>query len=99
MNWPQLDELKQLLDITSDEWDGEDEYGDDTRLSQILAAAIERVKADVGHWDEAYDEPDARLARAALRMAELLSTRPESADADTTYRRLLAGHRRVFGVA
>ncbi len=99
--WPELDELKQVLDVTSDDWDG-DGYEDLTRLSRLLAAAIARVKIDVGHWDEYEDEPDDALAQAALRMAELMALRPEAAEAalaDPTYARLLKGHRRVFGIA
>lgn len=99
--WPELGELKQVLDITSDDWDGDDDY-DLTRLSRLLVAAIERVKLDVGDWDEDEDEPDDALAQAALRMAELLALRPESAAEaakDPTYHRLLFGHRRTFGVA
>ena len=100
--WPELDELKQLLDITSEDWDGEpEEYGEETRLTRLLDAAIAKVKADVGDWGEE-DEPDTRLAQAALRMAELLALKPELAAgtvADPTYRRLLFGHRRRFGIA
>jgi hypothetical protein len=106
-DWPELGELKQILDITSEDWDGDD---DDSRLTRVLSAAIARVKTDVGHWDEMEDEPDDNLAQAALRMAELIATRPAgegkrfAADAnaessDPTYLRLLKGRRRVFGVA
>lgn len=100
--WPTLDELKQLLDIQSDDWDGEDEYGDTTRLSRLLEAAIEKVKADVGAWDEILDEPDAALSQAALRMAELMALKPEVAAGttmDPTYQRLLHGHRRRFALS
>ena len=102
-DWPQLDELKQVLDITSDDWDGEATSSEsETRLSRLLESAIDKVKADVGGWDEILDEPDARLAQAALRMAELLALKPELAAgtvSDPTYRRLLFGHRRKFGFA
>jgi hypothetical protein len=100
--WPELDELKQVLDVTSSDWDGDGEYDDGTRLTRLLSAAIEKVKADVGNWDEYADEPDDALAQAALRMAELIALRPEvaaGAVSDPTYRRLLYGHRRSFGVA
>ena len=100
--WPELDELKQLLDITSEDWDGDGEDEEEpTRLSRLLAAAIDKVKFDVGNWADE-DEPDDRLAQAALRMAELLALKPELASgtvADPTYRRLLQGHRRKFGFA
>lgn len=104
MAWPGLDELKQVLDITSDDWDGLPLSGDEdpTRLTRLLAAAIAQVKLDVGQWDEDEDEPDDALAQAALRMAELLALRPESAaeaTGDPTYQRLLKGHRKRFAFA
>jgi hypothetical protein len=94
-DWPEADELKQVLDVESDDWE--------TTLDRVLAAAIDQVKHDVGHWDEYEDVPDDRLAQAALRMGELIGTRP-NVDAgelakDPTYRTLLSGHRRVFGIA
>ena len=98
--WPELDELKQVLDVTSTDWDGD--Y-DGTRLTRLLSSAIEKVKADVGDWDEYVDVPDDNLAQAALRMAELLALKPELSAAvgakDPTYHRLVFGHRRTFGVA
>ena len=102
-DWPQLDELKQVLDITSDDWDGEATSSEsETRLSRLLEAAIAHVKADIGNWDEILDEPNATQAQAALRMAELMALRPEiaaQASQDPTYRRLLFGQRRAFGVS
>lgn len=100
-DWPDAEELKQVLDITSEDWD--------ETVDRVLAAAIARVKLDVGSWDEGTDEPDESLAQAALRMGELLSLRPEAAAAltravrndlarDPTYQRLLFGHRRRFGI-
>lgn len=91
--WPDADELKQVLNVDSDDWD--------TTLDRVLAAAIARVKQDVGDWDEDVDVPNESLAQAALRMGELISLRPEAAieaNADPTYDRLLFGHRRTFGV-
>lgn len=104
VQWPELDELKQVLNVTSDDWDGlEDDYDlGPTRLTRLLAAAIAKVKQDVALWDEYVDEPDEMLAQAALRMAELLALKPELAAAtitDPTYMRLLAGHRRRFALA
>lgn len=103
MDWPQLEELKQLLDITSEDWDG---AADDTRLTRLLAAAIDQTKAAVAGtaaaYDDVYTEPTAAHSQAALRVAELLATRPTGPDAlmaDPTVRRLLFGSRRVFGVA
>jgi hypothetical protein len=102
-DWPTLDELKQVLDITSDDWDGaatSDES--ETRLSRLLEAAIAHVKADIGNWDEILDEPNASHAQAALRMAELMALRPEiaaEAAKDPTYQRLLFGQHRAFGIS
>jgi hypothetical protein len=94
-DWPGADEVKQVLDITSTDWD-------DT-IDRVVAAAIEQVKEDVGSWDEYEDEPDDSLAQAALRLAELIGLRPEAAASlggtDPTYLRLLKGHRRKFGIA
>lgn len=102
--WPDADELKQVLDIESTDWD-------DT-LDRVLAAAIFKVKLDVGAWDEYEDEPDDSLAQAALRLAELMALRPTAASGgafdrgaaaslshDPTYLQLLAGHRRKFSIA
>jgi len=100
IDWPQLDELKQVLDVTSEDWDGD---ADDTRLTRLLAAAVEQVKADIGLWDDDEDEPTASQSQAALRLAELLALMPNrnpfDATRDPTYRRLLKGSRRVFGLA
>ena len=93
-DWPDAEEVKQVLDITSEDWD-------DT-IDRVLASAIYRVKHDVGQWDEYEDEPDESLAQAALRMAELLALRPEAAaeaSQDPTYTRLLKGHRKRFSFA
>ena len=93
--WPDTDELAQVLNVDNvTDWQ--------TTLDRVLASAIFKVKSDVGAWDEDVDEPDDNLAQAALRMGELLSLRPEAAVgvvSDPTYRRLLKGHRRRFGVA
>jgi hypothetical protein len=96
--WPDEAELAQVLNIDDpDAWT--------VTLDRVLASAIETVKAEVGLWDddEYGDEPDERLAQAALRMAELIAQRPEASNAelraDPAYRRLVSGHRRVFGIA
>ena len=106
--FPDLDELKQVLDITSEDWDGDD---DESRLTRLLAAAIDRTKIEiegsVTAYDARYTEPRASHAQAALRMAELLATRPAAERSllnsfpsqDPTMRRLLYGQRRRFGVA
>ena len=93
--WPDATELAQVLDVSN-----EDDWA--LTLGRVMAAAIARVKRDVGNWVEGTDEPDEQLAQAALRMGELLSLKPENAastSSDPTYRRLLKGHRRTFGVS
>lgn len=103
--WPELDELKQVLDVTSDDWDGD---LDNSRLTRLLAAAIAQVKDDVGNWDELTDQPDAKLAQAALQMAYLISPKigggnlaaaAALASNDPTYQALLSGHRRRFSIS
>ena len=94
-DWPDTAELAQVLNVENvDDWE--------TTFDRVLASAIHKVKSDIGAWDEDVDEPDDNLAQAALRMAELISLRPEVAAGtvtDPTYRRLLTGHRRRFGIA
>jgi hypothetical protein len=94
-DWPGPAELKQVLDIESTDWD--------ETVDRVLSAAIRKVKSDVGVWDEATDEPDDNLAQASLRMAELISLRPQTttleASADPTYQRLMSGHRKRFPIA
>lgn len=100
LDWPQLDELKQVLDVEGLDWDGD--VDGPTRLERLRLAAIAKVKTDVGDWDEYSDVPDESLSQAALRMAELMALRPEAAAGvvmDPTYQRLLHGHRRSFGIA
>jgi hypothetical protein len=93
--WPAVAELKQVLDVVGDDWDN--------TLDGVLAAAIIKVKKDVGHWNDTVDEPDDSLNRAALRMAELMALKPEVATAvrvrDMAYQAYLFGHRRSFGVS
>ena len=94
-DWPELEEFAQVVNVdNAEDWE--------TTLTRVLAAAIDRVKHDVGNWDEDEDEPDDRLAAAALRMAELMSERPDGTAAqlsmDPAYQAHLRGHRRVFGV-
>src|SRR6187455_9441 len=105
--WPELDELKQVLDADPDStvWDGD--Y-DGTRLTALLAAAIEHVKQETGQDTEI---PSDGLARAALRLAEMMALKPEVAAAvagtgrgsasfisDPAYQAYIFGQRRVFGI-
>jgi hypothetical protein len=105
-DWPLLAELKQVLDVTSTDWDGDTGAEADTRLTALLAAAIDHVKEDVAGTVEAFDEdpgePTTKQARAALSMDELMALKPEviaGVTRDPTYDRLLKGSRRSFGVA
>lgn len=105
-DWPALAELKQVLDVTNDDWDGASGGEANTRLTALLAAAIDHVKEDVAGSVDAFDEdpgePTTKQARAALRMAELMALKPElvaGLERDPTYDRLIRGGRRAFGVA
>lgn len=95
--WPVVAELAQIVNVENvADWE-------DT-LDGVLASAIAKVKNDVGDWDDTVDEPDESLARAAMRMAELMSERPGGVNAaslgrDPAYQAHLYGHRRSFGVA
>jgi hypothetical protein len=101
MEWPDLEELKQVLNVDPDGTDW------DVTLEPILLSAIRKVKHDVGQWDEYEDLPDDALNRAALRMAELMAQRPDArADRqeamtllsqDPAYQAHLFGHRKRFG--
>ena len=94
-DWPDAEEVKQVLDITSEDWD-------DT-IDRVLATAIAQVKIDVGCWDEYEDEPTDKMAQAALRMGELIGLRPDAVAGvnrrDPTYLQLLSGERRKFSIA
>jgi hypothetical protein len=94
--WPELAELKQVLDVTSEDWDGDD---DDSRLTGLLAAAVQHVKDETGQDTET---PSVNLSRAALRMAELMALKPELVAqlgfTDPTYERFIYGQRRQFGI-
>lgn len=95
-DWPTIAELKQVLDVDpqSADWT--------LTLSRVLASAIQQVKDDIGAWDDLLDLPTCKQAQAALRMAELLSLRPETAataSADPTYQRLLFGSHRRFAIS
>lgn len=102
-DWPDTEELKQVLNVG----DAENANTDwDPILDRVMAAAIQWVKSTVGDWDELVDEPDESLAQAALRMGELMAERETNPGAtvvmgenDPTIARLLTGHRRRFGFA
>lgn len=97
-DWPTITELKAVLNVDPDEtkWD------DLGTLQRVLTSAIQQVKDDIGTWDDLIDVPTCKQAQAALRMAELLSLRPETAGAasnDPTYQRLLTGSHRRFAIS
>ena len=98
--WPELDELKQRLDIVSDEWDGADDY-EPTRLTRLLADAIDWTKHKVDvDWDDDEDEPDEAMAQAALERAVELATEPQPTSTGTPRsQQVLYGKRRTFGIA
>jgi hypothetical protein len=91
--WPDLDELKLKLDVTSADWDD--------HLDRLLTASIAQVQIDVG---EDVDEPDESLAAAALVLAVNLGSTEGEPDVTASarlpkYLRLLKGHRVRFGIA
>jgi len=94
--WPTLAEYRTLLDVDPES------TAHDSDISSILASAIQRVKDDVGAWDDLIDEPDCQLKAAALRMAWLMAQSPQAAVAaasDPTYALHLKGHRRRFAIS
>jgi hypothetical protein len=105
--WPDVEELKQWLDVTGTEWDGYEDESEETHLtrhSRALAAAIAYVKQDVGGWDELVDEPDASLADAALAAAIKFATLKRQVAVttirqDPVYQAAIRGHRRRFAIA
>lgn len=95
-DWPEVEELRKVLDI------GEDPDHWSTTADRVLAAAIERVKSDIGVWDELLDAPTDSQAQAALYMAQLIAERPTVAVAelgDKMYYALLQGQRKRFPIA
>lgn len=107
IEWPDVEELKQFLDVTGPEWDGMEDESDEsslTRLSRALAAAIAYVKQEVGDWDELVDEPDASLADAAMSAAIKFATLKRqvavtSIRQDPVFQAAIRGHRRRFAIA
>ena len=103
-DWPDVDELKQLLDVQ-----GENAQAWDDHLESLLEAGIAQVKQDVGAWEEGTDQPTDKLHHAALRAAVLMrpnapmqqagGTRHQDVNSDPAYQSLLQGYRRRFGLA
>jgi hypothetical protein len=95
-DWPTLTQFRQLLDVDPAS------TVHDTDLGAMLNSAIQRVKDDVGAWDDIVDVPDCALSAAALRMAWLMAQSPQAAvaaSADPTYALHLKGHRRRFAIS
>lgn len=100
--WPTVDELKRLLDVDTDEYDA--------HLVGLLDAAVDRVKRDIGYWDEATDVPTKALANAALRAAIVMRVNAETTEptvtrfggavlaGDSIYQFWLGGHKRRFHI-
>ena len=95
--WPDVEEVINLLDIGDQEWIEE-------HLEHALAGAIERVKLDVGNWDEYLDQPTEQLRQAACRAVAVMRVNApddgwRALSRDRIYTSLIYGHRRRFGVA
>lgn len=90
--WPTAAELKQRLDITSNDWDDQ--------LERLLAAAIAETKTRLGDWVEAYDRPNEAVSQSALELAvELAQTGSDAVtNSKSKSRALLYGERRRFGI-
>lgn len=92
VEWPTRAELKQRLDITSDDWD--------SQLDRLLAAAITATKHRMGDWVEPYDRPSEQVSQSALELAvEMAQSGAEAISAVASKSRaLLYGQRRRFGI-
>jgi hypothetical protein len=89
-DWPTTDELKQRLDVTSDEWND--------HMDRLIEAGILWTKNRVGDWSEDDDEPDDTLAQVALeRAVEYATNGPGSPPYKSET--MMFGHRRRFAVA
>lgn len=92
VEWPTTAELKQRLNVDSDDWDDQ--------LDRVLAAAIAHTKGRVGEWDADFDQPDEAVAQSALELAvEMAQTGADAlTDPKSKSYALLFGKRRRFGV-
>lgn len=90
--WPTTAELKQRLNVESDDWDDQ--------LDRVLAAAISHTRARVGEWDLDFDQPDEGVAQSALELAvEMAQTGADAlTDPKSKSQALLFGKRRRFGI-
>ena len=111
-SWPELSELKQVLNVNTDTRDD--------LLAVALAAAIDQVKIDCAGTPEAFDDTSEglevtdSLMQAALLLAVMVTKAPDApygiaAVFDTgglkvaaehpTYQLLLTGSHHAFGIA
>jgi hypothetical protein len=97
--WPTLAQLKQRLNVDSDDWD--------TQLARVLASAITVTKSRIGTWDEDFDQPDEAISQSSLELSVEFAQTDESLRVirgtdqivDTSKsQRLLYGKRRRFGI-
>lgn len=103
-SWPELEELKSELGVTSS--------SSDTVLTRSLEASIEQVVIDCG--GEPIEEPTASQAQAALVLAVMVAKAPAApygvaavfdlgalrvAANHPTYLRLLVGQRTAWAIA
>jgi hypothetical protein len=92
LDWPSLDDLKTLLDVTSTD-------AHDGQLQAFLDAAIAQTKTKRGNWDEMTDLPDAALAASALMRAYELASADATVIEARKSEQLLYDHRTRFGMA
>lgn len=90
MAWPTVAELKQRLDVTSDDWDGQ--------LTRLLASAVSVTKARVGDWVEGYDAPTDAVSQSALELAVEMAASGQPEPGHSKSKALLYGERRRFGI-
>ena len=90
MAWPTTAELKQRLDITSDDWDD--------HMDRLIASGIAWVKGQVGDWDEDMDSPSDVLSQSALERAVELAQSGPVPEGMSKAKALLYGQRRRFGI-
>jgi hypothetical protein len=89
--WPTTAQLKQRLDVTSDDWDDQ--------LDRVLASAIAETKRRVGDWDDDFSQPDEAVSQSALELAVEYGMSGEGVSSQKSKSRaLLFGKRRRFGI-
>jgi hypothetical protein len=89
--WPTAVQLKQRLDITSDDWDA--------HMDRLMAAGVQWAKDSVGDWVDGVDLPSDAVAQAALERAVEMATNGEASPPSPKSVALLQGYRRRFAIA